>query len=86
MRALELVVVNAGNVTERLRRVRTFVSPPSGRRIASVAALARELRPKTRGLVEFHLRTVLRGSVTARVVVPAEPGRAVIRRTYRLRI
>ena len=86
MRALELVVVNAGNVTERLRRVRTFVSPPSGRRIANVAALARELRPKTRGLLEFNLRTGLRGPVTAHVVVPAEPGRAVIRRTYRLRV
>ena len=85
-RALELVVVNAGNVTEGLRRVRTFVSRPTGRRIARLAAPARELRPLTRGLLEFHLRTGVRGPVTARVVVPAEPGRAVIRRTYRLRI
>jgi hypothetical protein len=85
-RALELVLVNAGNVTEGLRRVRTFVSRPTGRRIAIVAAPARELRPQTRGLLEFRLRTGVRGLVTARVIVPAERGRAAIRRTYRLRI
>jgi len=85
-RTLELGVVNAGNVTERLLRVRTSVSRPAGRRIATAAAPARELRPHTRGLLEFHLRTGFRGPVTVRVAVPAEAGRAAIRRTYRLRI
>lgn len=84
-RTLELVVANAGNVTERLLHVRTVVSR-AGRRLASVAASARELRPKTRGLLEFHLRTHAHGTVTARVVIPADPGRRAIRRTYRIRI
>ena len=86
-RALELVVVNSGNVTERLLHVRaTFSRPRSSRRIAVVRASARELRAHTRGLLEFRLRTSAHGPVTAHVVVPAEPGRPVIRRTYRLRI
>ena len=86
-RALELVVVNSGNVTERLLRVRATLSrPPSRARIVTVRASARELRPHTRGLIEFRLRTSANGAVTARVVVPAEPGRPVIRRTYRFRI
>jgi len=86
-RALELVVVNSGNVTERLLHARASLSRPwSRRRIAIVAASARELRPHTRGLLEFRLRAGANGPITARVVVPAEPGRPTIRRTYRIRI
>jgi len=86
-RALELVAVNSGNVTERLLHVRATLSRPrSSRRIAVVRASARELRAHTLGLLEFRLRTSANGPVTAHVVVPAEPGRPVIRRTYRLRI
>jgi hypothetical protein len=85
-RALELAVVNSGNVTERLLRVRVTLFRPSTRRIATVRASGRELRPHTRGLLEFRLRPSANGAVTARVVVPEEPGRPVIRRTYRLRI
>lgn len=86
-RALELVVVNRGNVTERLLRVRSVVSSFStGRRLAAVAAGARELRPRTRGVLEFRLRTRAHGLVTVRVVVPGDRGRDVIRWTYRLRI
>jgi hypothetical protein len=86
-RALELVVVNAGNVTERLLRVRaTLWSAPSRRRTATVRTAARELRAHSRGLLDFRLRTSMNGWVTARVVVAAAPGRPVIRRTYRLRI
>jgi hypothetical protein len=86
-RALELVVVNSGNVTERLLRVRATLSrPASGRRITTFGASARELRPHTRGVLEFRLRTGANGPVTVRVVIPAEPGRRVIRRTYRIRI
>ena len=87
MQALELVVVNDGNATERLLHVRTVVSPqPARRHIATVVASARELRPHTRGLLEFSLRTRAHGPVTAQVVVPAEPGRPVIRRMYRIRL
>lgn len=85
--ALELVVVNSGNVTERLLRVRANLSRlRSKRRIATVRADARELRAQTRGLLEFRLPSSANGVVTARVVIPAEPGRRAIRRTYRLRI
>ena len=82
VRALELVVINSGNVTERLRRVRVTVSGP---RPASIGAGARELRPHSRGVLDFRLRAA-HGAVTVRVRVPAEPGRGVLRRTYRLRL
>jgi hypothetical protein len=86
-RALELAVVNAGNVTERLLRVRTVVSRlPSRRRIATAAAGARELRPRTRGLLDFRLRTRAHGPAEARVLVPAAPGRPALRRAYRIRL
>lgn len=86
-RALLLVVVNAGNVTERLLHVRTVVyGPASTRRLTTVVVGARELLPRTRALLDFRLRTAAHGPVTARVVVPAEPGRPVIRRSYHLRL
>jgi hypothetical protein len=86
-RALELMVVNAGNVTERLIHVRAVLSrlPPRSR-IATGAAGTRELLPRTRGLLELRLHTRAHGPVTARVVVLAGPGRPAIRRTYRVRI
>jgi hypothetical protein len=87
IRALELAVVNAGNVTEQLRHVRAVVRRArSGRAVATAAARPREVRPATRGLLEFRLRTRARGRFTARVVVPGESGRATIRRTFRVRL
>lgn len=86
-RAIELVVVNAGNVTEQLRHARIVVSGlPAKRRLLSVTAAARELRPHTRGIVEFRLRTPSHGRVKARVLLPPEPGRPAVARTYHLRI
>jgi hypothetical protein len=86
-RALELLVVNAGNVTERLRHVRAILwRPASGRRVAIIGGAVRELRPHTRGILEFRLRTRVTGPVAVRVIVPAEPGRRLLRRTFRLRI
>lgn len=86
-RALELLVANAGNVTERLLHVHAVLSGTATRRhVATFAAPARELRPRTRGLFEFRLRTRVRGPVTARVVVPAARGRPAIRRAYHLRL
>jgi hypothetical protein len=84
-RVLELVVMNSGNVSERLLHVHATFSR-SGRRIATVGAGARELRPHTRGLLEFRLRPSPSGLVTVRVVVSAEPGRPTLRRTYRIRL
>jgi hypothetical protein len=84
--SLELVVVNAGNVTEPLFHVRTALWRPTRRHVATVTTAARELRPRTRGLFDFRLHTRAHGPATARVVIPAAPGRPTIRRTYRLRI
>jgi hypothetical protein len=82
---LELMVVNGGDVTERLLRARAIVSHGSSR-LASLSAAARELRPQTRGLFEFRLRIGFRGRAVARVVIPAEPGRPAIRRTFHIRL
>lgn len=84
---LGVVVVNAGNVTERLVHASTAIWEVKPRRhLATVAAGARELRPRTRGLLEFGLRTRAHGPVTARVVIPAERGRPGVHRTYRMRL
>lgn len=86
-RTLELVVANRGNVTESLRRPRAVVSfQRSGRWAATLAASSRDLRPQTRGLLEFRLPAKLHGVMTARIVVPGDPGRSALRRTYRLRL
>jgi hypothetical protein len=85
--ALELAVVNDGNVTEQLRHVRAVLSRVRvGRAVVTAAASPRELRPATRGVLEFHLRTRARGRFAARIVLPGEPGRATIRRTFRVRL
>jgi len=86
-RVLELAVANRGNVTESLRRAVAVISRGrSGRHIATLVARSRELRPRTRGIVEFRLRDGLRGWMTARVVIPAERGRSRLQRTFRIRL
>jgi hypothetical protein len=86
-RTLELVVVNGGNVTEPLRRAQIVLSRiAGGGRLATLFATARELRPHTRGVLDFRLGRRLHGVAAARVVIPSEPGRAVTRRTFRLRL
>lgn len=86
-RRLELRVANLGNVTEALARVRLTVSRArTGRRLATLVAARREVRPHTQGILDFHLRPRLRGAVTAHVVIPAVSGRRAIRRTYRMRL
>ena len=86
LRVLELLVVNRGNVTESLRRSRvelTLRQPGHGQ--SRVRSATRELRPGTRGIVQFVYRGRLRGAVTADVAVALERG-AVSRRSYRLRL
>jgi hypothetical protein len=86
-RALELVVANRGNVTESLVRARAVVSRArGGRRVGTLVAGNRDLRPRTSGIVEFRLRGKPRGWMTTRVVIPAVPGRSVLQRTYRIRL
>ena len=86
-RSLELRVANRGNVTEELAGVHVTVSRArTGRRLATLVAAQRDVRPHTQGILEFRLRQRLRGAVSARVLIPASPGRTAIRRTYNLRL
>jgi hypothetical protein len=86
-RLLELRVVNRGNVTETLAGAQATVSRArTGRRLATLVAARRDLRPHTQGILEFRLRRRVRGSARARVVVPAARGRSAIRRTYKIRL
>jgi hypothetical protein len=86
-RLLELRIANRGNVTETLSRARvSVVRARTGRRLATLAALPREVRPHTQAIAEFRYRRFLRGAVNARVVIPAVPGRSAVRRTYSIRL
>lgn len=86
VRILELGVVNHGNVTERLHRGWLRVSLGRGAAQATLRAAPRELRPRTRGVVQLPYRGRLRGFVTARVSMVPEPGLPVLRRTFRIRL
>jgi hypothetical protein len=86
-RALELIVVNRGNVTESLEHARAVVAATrSGRRLATLVADSRDLRPGTRSVLEFRFRGRPHGVMTASFVIYAEPGRRALRRTYRIRL
>jgi hypothetical protein len=86
-RLLELVVANRGNVTESLERTRPIVTlTRGGRRLATLVAARRAFRPGTSGILQFRYHGVRRGWVTARAVIPAEPGRGAVRRTFRIRL
>jgi hypothetical protein len=86
-RALELVVANHGNVTESLGRPRAVVSfARSGRRVAALVARSRDVRPRTSGIVEFPLRRLPHGWMRARIMIPAQSGRRVLQRTFRIRL
>ena len=85
-RILELWVANRGNVTETLSRGRVRISLRRGGSSTSLTAEARELRPRTTGVVQLAYRGRLRGWVTARVEVRSERGRPVVARMFRLRL
>jgi hypothetical protein len=85
-RTLELSLVNRGNVTESFARTRALVSlERDGRRLARVRCEARELRPRTRGVLEFRYRGPVSGRVIARVDVSSESGQ-IVRRAFRIRL
>jgi hypothetical protein len=85
-RTLELSLVNRGNVTESFLRARALVSfERDGRRLARVRGEARELRPRTRGVLEFRYRGSMSGRVIAHVDVGSESGQ-VVRRAFRIRL
>ena len=86
VRTLELALVNRGNVSESFARVRALVSlERDGRRLARVRGEARELRPRTRGVLEFRYRGSVKGRVIARVDVSSDSGQ-VVRRAFRIRL
>jgi hypothetical protein len=84
-RLLELLVVNHGNVSERIggRRLR-LVLVRGGRRLAMLRSQPRELLPRSAGIAEFVYRGTLRGRLLARVEL-ASRGR-VRARTFRVRL
>ena len=73
-RILELGVVNRGNVTETLDRGWVRISLRRGAAEATLSADPRELRPRTRGVVQLPYRGRLRGWVTVRVRMAAQGG------------
>jgi hypothetical protein len=86
-RTLELLVVNRGNVAERLGRERvSLLLRRAGRRVASLRPEERQLLPRTRGLVVFRYRGPARGAVTALARVTSDAGDESLSRTYRIRL
>ncbi len=83
-RILELLVLNRGNVTEELRRVRASFER-GGRVERSPAPPPRQLRPHTRGILRLVYRGSLRGAVAVRVAAALGAG-GVATRTFRLRL
>jgi hypothetical protein len=84
---LEVVVASYGNVTETLRRgSATLTLLRGGRRLARLAAGERNLRPSSRGILQFRYVGGERGVMSARIEIKGEPGRDVVRRTYRIRL
>jgi hypothetical protein len=87
LRALELGITNRGNVTESIARANGTLSVfRAGRRIAKLRAEPRELRPRTRGILQFLYRGAKRGPVTARVDIAPDDASRVLRRTFRVRL
>ncbi len=83
-RLLELLLVNRGNVTERLGgdRLRLELAR-KGRLFATLRPRRRELLPHSAGIVEFAYRGRVRGDVVARVELrPVVRG---LRRSFHVR-
>jgi hypothetical protein len=77
LRLLELLLVNRGNVTERLGRdgLRLVLSR-DGRALVTLRPRRGELLPRSTGLAEFVYRGPARGTVVARIELrPSVPGR-----------
>ena len=67
-RLLELLLVNRGNVTERLRNDGLrLVLLGDGRTLATLRPRQRELLPRSAGIAEFTYRGAARGAVVARI-------------------
>jgi hypothetical protein len=87
LRTLELLVVNRGNLTERLGRERvSLLLRRDRRRLARLRPEARQLLPRTRGLVVFRYRGSVRGAVSAVARVRSEAGDESVSRAYSIRL
>jgi hypothetical protein len=87
LRILELLVANRGNVTESFGRGRLTVTlQRQGRVLARLNGEARELLPRTRGIVELRYRGPVRGRVIALARIAYEGGAGVAIRSFRLRL
>jgi hypothetical protein len=84
-RLLELLLVNRGNVTERLDGDRLrLVLRRHGRTLATLRPRRRELLPRSAGIAEFAYRGHVRGNVLARIELrPRVSGR---RRSFHVRL
>jgi hypothetical protein len=86
-RMLELLLANRGDVTEVLDRKRVrIILQRRDRVFARLQPLARQLLPRTKGLVQAPYAGRVRGRVTAVVELAADSGGGVVRRTYHLRL
>jgi len=85
-RILELDVRNRGNVTESLERGDVGLTLRRGSAEIRVRAEPRDLRPRTGGIVQFRYRSALQGWATATARITGKPGRAVVFRTYRVKL
>ena len=84
-RLLELLLVNRGNVTERLARDGLRLALLSGgRKVATLRPRSRELLPHSTGIAVFAYRGGLRGGVLARVEL--RPPVRGLRRSFRVRL
>jgi hypothetical protein len=85
-RALELLVVNRGNVTESLTRGRVRITLLQRRKRVTLAAEARDLRPRTSGVVVARYGARRRGWATVRVDIASVEGGPGVRRSFRVKL
>jgi hypothetical protein len=86
VRSLEVLVSNLGNVTESLERGRVHVVLVRGRAQTILRADARDLRPRTSGVVTVRYGGRARGWTTASVEITATDGGPVVRRSFRVKL
>jgi hypothetical protein len=85
-RALEILVVNRGNVTESLSRGRVRISLLQRGKRATFAAEPRDLRPRTSGVVVARYGARKHGWATVRVEIAPVDGSPSVRRSFRLKL
>lgn len=86
-RRLELVVANLGNVTETLGRDRlSMILRRGGRTVARLRPAARDLLPRTTGIVPARYAGRVRGRVIALVELSNRPGKGALRRAFHIRL